>query len=209
MIWVLFLQEGKRLNILFALERLWIFSLTMRMLKKSLNKVFSWKMQRKNTKMISDKMRSYEQSRFDLQRLFGELGLYYSDDMSEDYKLFNEYKGNFKRTKFKSRSDLAYLIRASHSLAEEIKVCDYLRSQSETTPSRKGRTEKLLSLLGAIVAENPQYSVEVETISNMINGIEKDRIILSLADYDESIKKINEEKKNVDDEINKLQGQAS
>lgn len=163
----------------------------------------------KEYKKISDKLRFYEQSRYDLQRLFRELGLNYSDDMSEDYKLFNEYKDKFKRTKFKSKSDLAYLIRASHSLAEEIKVCDYLKSQSEVTSSRKGRTEKLLSLLGAIVAENPQYSAEVETISNMIDEIEKDRIILSLADYDESIKKINEEKQNVDDEINKLQGQAS
>lgn len=159
-------------------------------------------------KKLSEKLRSYEQSMSDVQRLFSDLGLNYSGDMSVDYNSFLEYKEQFTRESAKSKGDLAYLVRASHSLAEEIKVYGYLRSQSEAASSRKDRTEKLLSMLGAIVAENPNYADEVSTINKMIGEIEKDKIILSLADYDESIKIIMKEKRKIDIEIRNLQHQA-
>lgn len=160
-------------------------------------------------KKLSEKLRSYIQSISDVQKLFSELGLNYSGDMSVDYKSFLGYKEEFNRKGTKSKGDLAYLVRASHSLAEEIKIYGYLRSQSDAASSRKERTEKLLSMLGAIVADNPNYADEVLTINKMIEEIEKDKIILSLADYDESIKKIITEKKKIDNEIHNLQNQAS
>lgn len=159
-------------------------------------------------KKVSEKIRLYNQSMIDVQKLFSELGLNYSGDMSIDYKSFLDYKEQFSRESAKSKGDLAYLVRASHSLAEEIKVYGYLRSQSKVTSSRKDRTEKLLSMLGAIVADNPNYADEVSTINKMIEEIEKDRIILSLADYDESIKKIITEKRKIDTEIRNLQNQS-
>lgn len=159
-------------------------------------------------KKVSEKIRLYNQSMSDVQKLFSELGLNYSGDMSIDYKSFLDYKEQFSRESAKSKGDLAYLVRASHSLAEEIKVYGYLRSQSKVTSSRKDRTEKLLSMLGAIVADNPNYADEVSTINKMIEEIEKDRIILSLADYDESIKKIITEKRKIDTEIRNLQNQS-
>lgn len=159
-------------------------------------------------KKVSEKLRLYNQSMSDVQKLFSELGLNYSGDMSIDYKSFLDYKEQFSRESPKSKGDLAYLVRASHSLAEEIKVYGYLRSQSKVTSSRKDRTEKLLSMLGAIVADNPNYADEVSTINKMIEEIEKDRIILSLADYDESIKKIITEKRKIDTEIRNLQNQS-
>lgn len=160
-------------------------------------------------KNLSEKLRSYNQSIYDVQKLFSDLGLNYSGDMSVDYKSFLAYKEQFSRESAKTKGDLAYLVRASHSLAEEIKVYGYLRSQSEAASSRKTRTEKLLSMLGAIVADNPNYADEVSTINKMIGEIEKDKIILSLADYDESIKKIIVEKEKIDKEIRNLQNQAA
>ncbi len=157
---------------------------------------------------LNERLRSFNQSLSDVKKLFSELGLNYSGDISIDYKSFLEYKEQFSRKRAKSKGDLAYLVRASHSLAEEIKVYGYLKSQANATSSRKGRTEKLLSMLGAIVANNPQYADEVLTINKMIEEIEKDKIILSLADYDESIKKIENEKRKVDDEIRNLQNQS-
>ena len=159
-------------------------------------------------KKLSEKLRSYEQSMSDVQKLFSDLGLNYSGDMSMDYKSFLDYKEQFSRESTKSKGDLAYLVRASHSLAEEIKVYGYLKSQSEAASSRKDRTEKLLSTLGAIVVENPNYADEVLTINNMIGEIEKDKIILSLADYDKSIKIIMKEKRKIDNEIRNLRHQA-
>ncbi len=160
-------------------------------------------------KKLSEKLRSYKQSMSDVQKLFSDLGLNYSGDMSVDYKAFLGYKQQFSRESAKSKGDLAYLVRASHSLAEEIKVYGYLRNQSEAASSRKERTAKLLSMLGAIVADNPNYADEVSTIYKMIEEIEKDKIILSLADYDESIKKIIAEKRRVDSEIRNLQNQSA
>lgn len=160
-------------------------------------------------KKYSEKLRVYEQSVKDIERLFGELNLNYSGDISADYKAYQLYKGQFNRGSSKPKGDLAYLIRASHSLAEEIKVYGFLRNQSEVTADRKDRTGKLLSMLGAIVADNPEYENEIATINSMIKEIDKDKIILSLADYDESIKKIVAEKERIDKEINKIQNQAS
>lgn len=156
-----------------------------------------------------EKMRVYEQSRKDIKVLFSDLGLDYSENMAADYKTFESYKNDFSRSMSKSKGDLPYLIRVSHSLAEEIKVYGYLQNQTAKTSSRKERTEKLLSMLGAIVADNPEYNDEVKTISGMVKEIQEDRIILSLADYDESITKICDEKKKIDTEIKKLQSQAS
>lgn len=158
---------------------------------------------------FSEKLRLYKQSIRDVQKLFSELGLRYSGDMSADYKSFLSYKEQFNRENSKPKGDLSYLVRASHSLAEEIKVYGYLKNQSVAASSRKERTERLLSMLGAIVADNPNYIDEVSTINKMIGEIEKDKIILSLADYDESIKKISAEKEKVDNEIRNLQNQAS
>ena len=157
----------------------------------------------------SEKLRAYEQSRTDVEQLFRELGLNYSGDITYDFQTFQEYKNKFNRGTTKSRDDLTYLLRASHSLSEEIKVYGYLREQSKSASSRKERTENLLSILGAIVSDNPDYSEEVTTINRMISGLQEDRIILSLADYDESIKRIRKKKKKIDKEIVKLQYQAS
>lgn len=157
----------------------------------------------------NEMLRAYEQSRTDIEKLFSELGLNYSGEMPVDLEIFRAYKEKFNRGATKPKGDLTYLIRASYSLSEEMKVYGYLRNQSDSSTSRKERTENLLSMLGAIVSDNPDYRDEVTTINEMIKGIQEDKIILSLADYDESIKKINAEKKKIDDEISKLQNQAS
>lgn len=159
--------------------------------------------------LSSEKIRAYERNRKDVEKLFGRIGLKYTGDVSSDYKCFKEYKENFSRGKTKSKNDLAYLLRALHSLSEEIKVYSYLRDQSSFVASRKERTENLLSMLEAIVSDNPNYAEEVLTINKMIRGIQEDKIILSLADYDESIKKIIEEKVLIENELRNLQYQCS
>lgn len=160
-------------------------------------------------KKAGDKLRSYEQSVSDIEKLFRELGLNYVGDMSIDLKTFKAYREQFSRETTKPKGDLAYLVRASHSLAEEIKVYGYLQNQSNESIARKNRTEKILSMLGAIVADNPDYEEDVTTINAMIKEIDKDKIILSLADYDKSIKKIQTEKDKIDKEIEKLKRQAA
>lgn len=160
-------------------------------------------------KKYSEKLRVYERNKKDVEMLFGELGLKYAVDMTENYKTFIQYKDKFNRQDTKAKDDLTYLIRASHSLAEEIKVYGYLREQSGFSSSRRKRTENLLSMLKAIISDNPDYIEEVGTINSIINEIQKDKIILSLADYDESINNILSEKERIDKEISNLKAQAS
>jgi len=156
-----------------------------------------------------EQLRSYERSMEKIRDLYGELGLDYSGDMSIDFETFQDYRDCFDRKTTKSNGELAYLLRASHSLAEEIKVYRYLSKQSNIAAPRKDRTAKLLSMLGGIIAENPKYEEEVNIITRMIKEIKNDKIILSLADYEKSIQKIMSEKKKIDREIRNLKNEAS
>ena len=61
----------------------------------------------------------------------------------------------------------------------------------------------------SIISDNPEYENEVSSITTAIEGIQKDRLILSLADYDASYTKINEQKKIIDEKIAMLKSQAT
>jgi len=121
---------------------------------------------------------------------------------------FTTFQEDFSRKTARPKDDLVYLTKASHSLSEELKLYSYLRSQSEEAGSRKARTERLLATLKSIISENPEYEGEVSSITTAIEGIQKDRLILSLADYDASYTKINEQKKIIDAKIALLKSQG-
>lgn len=160
-------------------------------------------------KELYSNSQKYQLNLESIKNLFGRIGLDYYGDLSADKKSFDDYKRLFARDNTKPNSDLAYLIRASHSLAEEIKVYNYLKNQTEETSTRKDRTKNLLLLLRTIVADNPKFEEEVATICQMVEEIDNDKIILSLADYDESIEKIIAEKEKIDSEISVLKNQAT
>ncbi len=156
-----------------------------------------------------DKMNQYTHSVGRIHRLFTELGLHYTDDMQENFREFTTFQEDFSRKTARPKDDLVYLTKASHSLSEELKLYSYLRSQSEEAGSRKARTERLLATLKSIISENPEYENEVSSITTAIEGIQKDRLILSLADYDAPYTKINEQKKIIDAKIALLKSQAA
>lgn len=160
-------------------------------------------------RQLNDKSNQHAYSVGQINRLFSRLGLSCSDDMSENYRVFNAFQQNFSRQKAMPKDDLVYLMRASHSLAEEIKFYSYLKEQSKTTDSRKVRTERLLTILQSIISEEEKYADDVETIIDTINEIQQDRLILSLADYDASVKKLAEQKQEIDRKIERLKSHAS
>ena len=160
-------------------------------------------------RQLNDKSNQYTHSVGQINRLFSRIGLSYSEDMSDNYRVFKAFQRDFSRQKATPKDDLVYLTRASHSLSEEIKLYSYLREQSKTTENRKVRTERLLAVLQSLIAEEKQYAEDVETITNAISEIQQDRLILSIADYDASIEKIIEQKKEVDRKIERLKSQAS
>lgn len=157
----------------------------------------------------TDKMNQYTYSVGRINRLFTELGLHYSDNMKENYKEFTIFQVDFSRKSVRPKDDLVYLTKASHSLSEELKLYLYLKNQGEEAESRKARTERLLSTLRSIIAENGEYEAEVSSITTAIEGIQQDRLILSLADYEGSFTKIKEQKKTIDAKIAVLKSQAA
>jgi len=160
-------------------------------------------------RQYNDRMNQYTHSVGRVNRLFTTLGLPYSDDMQDNYKTFEAFKDDFSRKTTRPNDDLVYLTKASHSLAEELKLYTYLKNQSQEAGNRKARTERLLSMLYSIIAENDEYREDVSVITGAIEEIKQDRLILSLADYDASIDKIREQKKTVDARIALLRSQAA
>ncbi len=160
-------------------------------------------------RQYNDKMNQYTHSISRVNRLFVTLGLPYCEDMQESNKVFENFRDNFNRKTLRPNDDLVYLTKASHSLAEELKLYTYLKNQSQEAENRKARTERLLSTLQSIIAENYEYEEDVSTITGAIEEIKQDRLILSLADYDASIVKILEQKKAIDEKIAILRNQAA
>ena len=160
-------------------------------------------------RQYNDSMNQYTTSVGRVHRLFTSLGLSYSDDMRENYRVFEGFRDNFSRKTTRPNDDLVYLTKASHSLAEELKLYSYLKTQSQEADNRKARTERLLSTLHSIIAENNDYEDDVSAITGAIEETKQDRLILSLADYDTSISKIEEQKKVIDARIAMLRSQAT
>lgn len=160
-------------------------------------------------RQYNDSMNQYTHSVGRVNRLFTMLGLPYSDDMQENYRVFDSFRDDFTRKAVRPNDDLVYLTKASHSLAEELKLYTYLKNQSQEAGNRKARTERLLSTLHSLIAENDEYEGDIKVITGAIEEIKQDRLILSLADYDASIAKIKEQKKSIDAKIALLRSQAA
>lgn len=160
-------------------------------------------------RQLSDKMNQYLHSVAHIKKLFTTIGMSFSDEMSSNYERFKAFQQDFSRKNVKPTGDLVYLTKASYSLSEELKFFSYLKEQSQETDSRKERTARLLSIMQSIVAENDKYADDVASITQAIDEIQQDRLILSLADYDTSIEQIEAEKAEIDRKIELLKRQAS
>ena len=202
--------RGKEIKHLIRIRKIMDFFFNYENIEKIYEKKVELEKLELEQKHYNDRMNQYRHSIDKVRNLFTKLSLTYSDDdMLSNYNLFKSFKKNFSRNNPKAIGDIVYLTRASYSLSEELKLYAYLREQSKETVGRKQRTERLLTLLKSILADNTEYSEDINTITNAINEIQQDKLILSLADYESTIEKISKEKKKLDDKINILKSQAS
>lgn len=151
----------------------------------------------------------YQSSVVTIKRLFSELQIRHTGDIVKDAESFKKFKVSFERNRTTSTPDLVYLTKASFSLAEEIKLYTYMQNQAKNMGERKTHTARLLSILNAIVEGNPEYSSYSSTISEMIQNIEDEKVILALSDYHASIKQIQLEKQKIDEQILRIRAQSS
>lgn len=158
---------------------------------------------------LSDDYQEYYRSVFRLKKLFQELNLHYTNDFKKDKATFEAFKQSYTRKARATSKDLVYLSKASFSLSEEIKLYTFMRDQSQNMADRKERIKRLLSILNTVASESPDYADYTQTISTLVKEIEDENVILSLTDYNKSIKGIQKEKEKLDHQIEILRAQAS
>lgn len=202
--------RGKEIKHLVRIRKIMDFFFNYENIEKIYEKKVELEKLELEQKNYNDRINQYSHSVEKVHNLFTKLSLTYSDDMFSNYNLFKSFKKDFSRNNPKPiGGDIVYLTRASYSLSEELKLYTYLKEQSQGAVGRKQRTERLLTLLKSILADNTEYSEDINMITNAINEIQQDKLILSLADYESTIEKISKEKKMLDDKINILNNQAS
>lgn len=143
-----------------------------------------------------------------ISNLFTKLHLNYQDDYYSDYQTFLEYQRDFNRRKPLRSADLTYLTKASFELSEEIKQYRFMDTQALKTSERKKRDKQLLEGLNVILKKNSDFQKYVKPISDSIKQLDEEGVILTLSDYDASIKAIEEHKNNIDRKINEIKSQA-
>lgn len=158
---------------------------------------------------LSKDYQEYQRSLQQLRRLFDELQLQYSGDYKKDHATYLEFRTNFTRKAKSQSKDLVYLSKASFSLAEEIKLYSFMHAQSQNMIDRKDRIERLLAILNSIVEQEPDYEQYTNIISETINEIREENVILSLTDYQKAIREIQSEKEKIDAQVRSVKGQAS
>lgn len=144
-----------------------------------------------------------------IKKLFNELQLSYKNSFDKDYKTFLDFKDNYIRDSKQQSKDLVYLSKASYSLAEEIKIYSFMKDQSKNMIDRKERIKRLYNIVDSVIDLNPEYKEYTDKIEKIIKEIDTENVILSLVDYQKSIKNISEEKKKIDEQISFIKGKTN
>ena len=142
------------------------------------------------------------------QKIFKELQLDYTGKYSTDYKTFCDFRSSYVRKAKANSKDLVYLSQSSFSLAEEMKIYNFMKNQSSNMVDRKERIKRLLSIMTEIVGDEPDYEEYTRFIKDTIETLDEENVILSLTDYSKAIKDIEKEKKKLDYQIELLKASS-
>lgn len=158
----------------------------------------------KELEMLSSSYQEYNRSKTQQKKIFKELQLEYTGKYGTDYKTFCDFKNSYVRKAKANSKDLVYLSQSSFSLAEEIKIYNFMKNQSNNMVERKERIKRLLSIMSDIVGDDLDYKEYTRFIKDTIETLEEENVILSLTDYNKAIREIEKEKKKLDYQISSL-----
>lgn len=158
--------------------------------------------------VLSSTYQEYSRSKVQQQKIFKELQLDYTGKYSADYKTFCDFRSSYVRKAKANSKDLVYLSQSSFSLAEEIKIYNFMKNQSSNMVDRKERIKRLLSIMSEIVSDEPDYEEYTRFIKDTIETLDEENVILSLTDYNKAIKDIEKEKKKLDYQIELLKASS-
>lgn len=123
------------------------------------------------------------------------------DDLRQAFDLFNK---NFTRDESRhinEASDLGVLLRISCALSEELKYQENLKKQTKFLSARNKKSEKLLAAFKELVMLDENYSIYVDNIESLIQKQQLSYDVLSLKDFDKTIKEIEIKKADIDKQI--------
>ena len=133
----------------------------------------------KELEKLSSTYQEYSRSKVQQQKIFKELQLDYTGKYSADYKTFCDFRSSYVRKAKANSKDLVYLSQSSFSLAEEIKIYNFMKNQSSNMVDRKERIKRLLSIMSEIVSDEPDYEEYTRFIKDTIETLDEENVILS------------------------------
>lgn len=157
---------------------------------------------------LSSSYQEYSRSKLQQKKIFKELQLEYTGKYAADYTTFCKFRNSYLRKAKSNSKDLVYLSQSSFSLAEEIKIYNFMKNQSSNMVDRKERVKRLLSIMSDIVSDDPDYEEYTKFIKDTIETLDEENVILSLTDYNKAIKQIEKEKRKLDNQIEFLKASS-
>ena len=130
------------------------------------------------------------------------------ESISEAKERLNEFKNNYTRPKTSVKEkDLKFLLVASQSLAEEIKVQQCYSEQGKLIISREKSIEKLLNTFIKIVKNNNNLQEYTKPITALLTDAKMKVDTFASIDINETIRKLIKEKQKIDKQIELLKNQ--
>ena len=144
-----------------------------------------------------------------LQSLLKKYTIPYSNDMARNIEKITEFKETFSSASSPSDSDLNYLLYQSNELSNQIRAQRELETQSNKIISRIDAFTNLANDIKKIFGKSQYASDYLDEIDRIIEEDSDAKTILSLKDYDATIKTLKKIKKEYDAKIKTIKNTLS
>lgn len=178
----------------------------------NIKKLYEAKKELKSKEAIFAKYQSAANKKNDIinlqKKLFSELSIEYTNNKSNNYKVLKNFKNGYLRDSLSNKHDYVYLLKASLSLSEEIKMYNFMSNQNKNMVDRKNKISKLLETFKEISSKNEQYHEYTRFIEEHLIQLRDESIILKSVDYDAIIQGVKNEKEKIDTELKELKSSS-
>lgn len=160
----------------------------------------------KTLKTLSEQKTKYNYSLAVIRREFNDLQIPFKTEdslqiLKESFDSFSQHFYRDNIGKRKASDDLGVLLRISCSLSEELKFQENLWQQTKLLDSRNVKSDKLLTAFRELALLDEDYSVYVDDIEALIKKQKLSHDILSIKDFEKTIREIKAKKADIDRQI--------
>ena len=170
---------------------------------------------KRELKSLNDRISEYEfaKSKYEfaingLHEEFKNLSLPESKDLEQMKATFNEYRHNVYRKTGRSingEKELIYLANASAKIESQIAIEQRLEKQTALISNRNDKIHSVLSFFKSIIGKEEKLRTYYECIEHVLEEISTREAIVSTKDYCKTIRKLQTEKRIIDEKISIIQ----